>query len=103
MSSYPAMDRHIGAGMNTYWTLSRPKMLGNSLNHGPDFVDSHRHTDEGLVVSASVIPFSAALARIPRSLLEILYASLQMYLQTTFPVRQIREHMTKLKSLKRKK
>ena len=82
--------------------LTPSKMLGNSLNHGPDFVDSHRHTDEGLVVSASVIPFSAALARIPRSLLEILYASLQMYLQTTFPVRQIREHMTKLKSLKRK-
>ncbi|KAI7190412.1 hypothetical protein KC363_g4400 [Hortaea werneckii] len=60
--------------------LTPSKMQGNSLNHGPDFVDSRRHTDEDLVVSASVIPFSAALARIPRSLVEMLYASLQICL-----------------------
>ncbi|KAI6869557.1 hypothetical protein KC318_g17171 [Hortaea werneckii] len=65
------------------------KMPGSSLNHGPDFVDSHRHTDEKTVVSASVMPFSAALARIPRSLLETSYEPPERNLQTMCSVIQV--------------
>lgn len=58
--------------------LTHFEMLSSSLSHGLGFVDSLRHTDEKLVF-ASVIPFSAALAWIPRSFLEISHICRQLF------------------------